>query len=52
MDELVKDDRHWTYFEIECPDDTEEKVKRLMGDMTFEEFIDKVEKLMEAKNAV
>lgn len=46
-----KDDRTYTYFEIECPSETEEKAKRLIGDMTFEEFIDKIEKLMEAANA-
>lgn len=43
-----KDTRPWTYFEIECPSETEEKIKRLMGSMTFEEFVDKVEALMEA----
>ena len=46
--QFIKDDRPYTYFEIECPNETKEKAEELLETMTFEELIDKA---MEATNA-
>ena len=48
MNGLEKDDRLYTYFEIECPCETNEKAEKLLETMTFEEIIDKVTEVANA----